>query len=163
MHAVKIQGAFPQKAGVAFDLMTEHGVLRRAGTALSARKAALPLQIESSLSENWASGWYGRGRRAFNPASVLPDKRHTVWRRFLAGSSCLQQRRTRALWSSVPQIGIGRLFMMGLNCSATREPGRPMDGAMLSRRFRNPEIGNVDEIVRELAEIRIGTETPLAA
>ena len=53
--------------------------------------------------------------------------------------------------------------MMGLNCSATREPGRPMDGAMLSRRFRNPEIGDVDEIVRELAEIRIGTETPLAA
>ena len=53
--------------------------------------------------------------------------------------------------------------MMGLNCSATREPGRPMDGAMLSRRFRNPEIGNVDEIVRELAEIRDRNRDPFSS
>ena len=41
----------------------------------SARKAALPLRTESSPSENCASGWFGTGRRAFNPASVLPDNR----------------------------------------------------------------------------------------
>ena len=47
MHAVKIQGAFAQKAGVAFDLMTEHGVLRRAGDRSDAvLLSQKPAQVE---------------------------------------------------------------------------------------------------------------------
>lgn len=56
MHAVKIQGAFAQKAGVAFDLMTEHGCSLESGDRSDAvLLSQKPVQVEfqDSLRDAW--------------------------------------------------------------------------------------------------------------
>ena len=60
-------------------------------------KAASPLQTERSLSENCASSWFGRGRRAFNLPAFFQIIGQPICRRFFASSFCVQSTCPRRL------------------------------------------------------------------